>query len=94
MISPDIGEQGRRHSTRAFDGQRRCSQYRVGGDSFDRTILEHVDEWLAGAGEGAQVIIVDNTPPENVIDHIVMRYTRDPETPPLGVIDNETGGPW
>jgi len=54
--------------------------------------FKHVDEWLAGAGEGAQVIIVNNTPPENVIDHVVVRYTRDPETPPLGVIDSETGG--
>jgi hypothetical protein len=52
---------------------------------------EHVEGWLAGPGVGAQVIFVDNTPPSNVADNVVVRYTRDPDTHPFGLIDNEIG---
>jgi hypothetical protein len=52
---------------------------------------EHVERWLAGPGVGAQVIFVDNTPPPRAISNIVVRYTRDPETFPFGLIDNEIG---
>ncbi|CAN7379931.1 hypothetical protein LJR044_002306 [Microbacterium foliorum] len=51
----------------------------------------HVEAWLAAAGQGAQIVIVDNTPPIAVDPHIVVRYTRDPATAPFGLIDNETG---
>jgi hypothetical protein len=53
---------------------------------------EHVDSWLADSGIGAQVIFVDNTPPAIAVDSIVVRYTRDPDTYPFGLIDNEVGG--
>lgn len=51
----------------------------------------HVIRWLEGPGVGAQVVIVDNTPPDFVAPHVVVRYTRDPDQPPFGLIDNETG---
>lgn len=52
---------------------------------------DHLTHWLAGSGKGAQVIVVDNTPPTNVAADIAVRYTRDPQEPPFGLIDNETG---
>ncbi|WP_235736811.1 hypothetical protein [Nocardioides alcanivorans] len=54
-------------------------------------IYDHVLQWLDNAGSGAQVIIVDNTPPANADDHIRVRYTRDPNKPPFGLIANEVG---
>ena len=54
-------------------------------------VYAHMEQWLAGAGSGAQVILVDNTPPVKVNKHVVVRYTRDPATPPFGLIDNEVG---
>jgi uncharacterized small protein (DUF1192 family) len=46
----------------------------------------HVTRWLAGPGSGAQLIIIDNTPPELVHDNIVVRFSRDPGIPPYGLI--------
>lgn len=54
-------------------------------------IYDHVLEWLDNAGQGAQVIIVDNTPPVNADDHVRVRYTRDPDKAPFGLIGNEVG---
>jgi hypothetical protein len=51
----------------------------------------HVITWLGGRGTGAQVIVVDNTPPALAEPYVVVRYTRDPEHPPFGLIDNEIG---
>jgi hypothetical protein len=52
---------------------------------------EHILRWLGGPGTGAQIVIVDNTPPAVADPHVVVRYTRDPARPPFGLIDNETG---
>lgn len=54
-------------------------------------VYEHIVNWLEGAGQGAQLIIVDNTPPDLFSEHNVVRYTRDPNKPPFGLIDNEVG---
>lgn len=51
----------------------------------------HIVVWLQGPGRGAQVVVVDNTPPDLVADDIVVRFTRDPATPPFGLIENEVG---
>lgn len=56
-------------------------------------VYQHIASWLEGAGQGAQVIIVDNTPPELFAHRAVVRYTRDPRRPPFGLIDNEVGAP-
>lgn len=52
---------------------------------------QHIEAWLADAGQGAQIIIVDNTPPTSITPRIMVRYTRDPAVEPFGLIDNETG---
>ncbi|MGN6127365.1 MAG: hypothetical protein ACTHON_12410, partial [Humibacter sp.] len=54
-------------------------------------LYAHITGWLRGVGRGAQVIIVDNTPPDAVESSVVVRYTRNPDEPPFGLIDNETG---
>jgi len=51
----------------------------------------HLHEWLNGLGRGAQVIVVDNAPPVAAEQDVVVRYTRDPQRAPYGLIDNETG---
>lgn len=67
----------------------------VDSEFSDSALIErfysHVIRWLEGPGAGAQVVIVDNTPPDFVDPHVVARYTRDPDAPPFGLIDNETG---
>ncbi|MFS0733847.1 hypothetical protein [Microbacterium jepli] len=54
-------------------------------------VYAHMEGWLSGPGRGAQVIIVDNTPPSAADQNVVVRYTRDPNVPPFGLIDNEIG---
>lgn len=56
-------------------------------------LYSHIDRWLSDAGRGAQVLIVDNTPPALAEPNVVVRYTRDPQTQPFGLIDNEVGAP-
>ncbi|MET9053426.1 DNA recombination protein RecN [Streptomyces bacillaris] len=50
----------------------------------------HLTSWLAEQGAGAQVIIVDNSPPVLVEDNVVVRYSRNEDRPPYGLIDDET----
>lgn len=50
----------------------------------------HLTTWLAEQGAGAQVIIVDNSPPTLVEDNVVVRYSRNEDRPPYGLIDDET----
>ncbi|MFE5484150.1 DNA recombination protein RecN [Streptomyces sp. NPDC056527] len=50
----------------------------------------HLTGWLAEQGFGAQVIIVDNSPPTLVEDNVVVRYSRSEDRPPYGLIDDET----
>ena len=61
-------------------------------DFADAQLVEnfyrHVKTWLAGPGIGAQLIVVDNSPPELVAGDVVVRYTRNSEVPPYGLIDN------
>jgi len=56
-------------------------------DDFYRHLLA----WLADHGSEAQLIIADNSPPELVEDHVIVRYSRDEEQPPYGLIEDETG---
>jgi hypothetical protein len=50
----------------------------------------HTRRWLAGPGSGAQLVIIDNSPPDSMSADVVVRYTRNPDVPPYGLIDNET----
>ncbi|MDP9889973.1 hypothetical protein [Pseudarthrobacter enclensis] len=53
-------------------------------------IYRHVQSWLARHA-GAQIIFVDNQPPSTVNQHIVVRYSQNPDDPPYGLIENEDG---
>jgi len=66
------------------------------GDEFAdvgivRGIYSHITEWLGASGAGAQVILVDNAPPESFDDRVVIRFTRDPQHEPYGLIADEVG---
>jgi hypothetical protein len=49
---------------------------------------QHARRWLASSGTGAQLVVIDNSPPELVADDVVIRYTRNQSVPPYGLIDN------
>ena len=51
----------------------------------------HIIRWLDGAGRGAQIIIVDNTPPTIAEPYIAVQFTRNPDSGRFGLIDNEVG---
>ncbi len=53
-------------------------------------IYEHIEQWLDGAGAGAQIILVDNSPPPTVDEHVVIRFSGRAEQPPFGLIDDAT----
>lgn len=53
-------------------------------------VYEHVERWLDAAGEGAQVIFVDNSPPVAVDEHVVVRFSGRATQPPFGLIDDAT----
>jgi hypothetical protein len=59
-------------------------------DFADAQLVEnfyaHTKTWLSTEGAGAQLIVVDNSPPASVEDDVVIRFTRDPEVPPYGLI--------
>ncbi len=61
-------------------------------DFADARLVEnfygHVQRWLASDGVGAQLVVVDNSPPEIVSDNIIVRFTRDRSVPPYGLIDD------
>jgi hypothetical protein len=59
----------------------------VSTDDFYR----HLTQWLARHGNGAQVIVADNSPPELIEDRVIVRFSRDETESPYGLIDDETG---
>lgn len=50
---------------------------------------QHLHTWLAGPGQGAQIIVVDNAPPTSADPDIVVRYSRREDQPPYGLINDE-----
>ena len=56
-------------------------------DAFYR----HLVAWSATDGADAQVIMVDNSPRDLGLPHVVVDYSGDPERPPYGLIDDEAG---
>jgi hypothetical protein len=54
-------------------------------------IYRHLRSWLAGPGAGAQIVVADNAAPSEVEADVVIRFTRRPDQPPYGLIDDETG---
>ncbi|WP_104180370.1 hypothetical protein [Arthrobacter sp. B0490] len=60
------------------------------GRNIVENIYRHVASWLA-KHPGAQIIFVDNQPPSVADQHIVVRYSQNPDDPPYGLIENEDG---
>jgi len=61
----------------------------VGSATID-SIYHHLERWLAGKGAGAQIVVADNTPPPAAADDVIVRFSRRPDQPPYGLIDDET----
>lgn len=75
--------------------QKNLSPDAVGDTDFlDPKIVEsmwsHMTRWCENHPQ-AQLIVVDNTPPALVGDHVIVRFSRDPALPPYGLISDETG---
>jgi hypothetical protein len=50
---------------------------------------KHLRDWLNGPGQGAQILVVDNTPPPSADDDVDIRFSRRVDQPPYGLIDDE-----
>lgn len=50
----------------------------------------HLHHWLTNAGSGAQVLVVDNAPPTDQDDDIIIRFSARVDQPPYGLISDET----
>ena len=66
------------------------------GDEFvdaaiPRRVWEHIVSWSAGMGKTAQIVVLDNLPPDVADDHVVVRYSGRADEPPYGLIEDETG---
>lgn len=48
----------------------------------------HISSWLSGAGQGAQIIIVDNTPPAEYAEDVVVRFSGTVGVEPFGLISD------
>jgi hypothetical protein len=58
--------------------------------AIPRRIWRHVVTWTEQMGSTAQVIIVDNRPPSDLVDpHTVVRFSGHADDPPYGLIDDE-----
>lgn len=55
-------------------------------DRLVENFYGHVKAWLASDGVGAQMIVIDNSPPESLAEDVVIRFTRDRNRPPYGLI--------
>jgi len=66
------------------------------GDEFadpaiPRRVWEHIVNWTETIGHGAQIIVVDNRPPDVAEPHVIVRYSGRADQPPYGLIDDEVG---
>ena len=61
-------------------------------DFADAQIVENfygrLRAWLLGPGVGAQIVVIDNSPPPSVEQDVIVRFTRSRDTPPYGLIDD------
>ncbi|WP_157157008.1 ATP-binding protein [Diaminobutyricimonas sp. LJ205] len=58
--------------------------------SIVERVYAHIESWLAAHPE-AQIIIVDNEPPDRADESVVVTYSADPDQPPYGLIHNADG---
>lgn len=59
--------------------------------AIPRHVWEHIVNWSAGMGKSAQIVVVDNLPPDIADEHVVVRYSGQADQPPYGLIEDETG---
>jgi hypothetical protein len=59
--------------------------------AIPRRVWEHIVSWCAGMGSTAQILVVDNLPPDVANEHVVVRYSGQANQPPYGLIEDETG---
>ena len=59
--------------------------------AIPRRLWDHIVSWSHSMGASAQVIVVDNRPPDLVDPHVVVRYSGRSDEPPYGLIDDEIG---
>jgi hypothetical protein len=59
--------------------------------AIPRHVWEHIVSWSAGMGKAAQIVMVDNLPPDIADSHVVVRYSGQPDQPPYGLIEDEIG---
>ncbi|MFJ2751226.1 DNA recombination protein RecN [Streptomyces sp. NPDC087297] len=50
----------------------------------------HLSVWLADRGTRAQLIVADNSPPLTAEGSVVVRFSRNEDRPPYGLIEDET----
>ncbi|MFF1783391.1 DNA recombination protein RecN [Streptomyces virginiae] len=50
----------------------------------------HLSVWLADRGTRAQLIVADNSPPLSAEGSVVVRFSRNEDRPPYGLIEDET----
>jgi hypothetical protein len=62
-----------------------------GDPAIPRRVWEHIVKWSDGMGKSAQIVVVDNLPPDLADDYVVVRYSGHTGEPPYGLIDDETG---
>jgi hypothetical protein len=72
--------------------QKNLGQRAEDPDFADARLVEnfyrHVKTWLAGPGDGAQLIVIDNSPPDLVAGDVVVRYTRSARVAPYGLVED------
>ena len=59
--------------------------------SIPRRVWEHIIEWSNRAGKSAQIVVVDNAPPEVADNYVIVHYSGRADDPPYGLIEDETG---
>jgi hypothetical protein len=59
--------------------------------AIPRRVWEHIVRWSATMGKAAQMIVVDNRPPDLGEPHVLVRYSGHADEPPYGLIEDEVG---
>lgn len=74
----------------ATDGDAADADLHARSTSIVESIYGHIQTWLTSHPQ-AQIIVVDNEPPAQVIDDVVVRYSARRDEPPYGLISDADG---
>jgi hypothetical protein len=61
---------------------------RVHAASIVARVYAHITAWTEAHAGQAQVILVDNEPPQDGLGHVVVRFSGDANEPPYGLIED------